>query len=441
MKQIITIKSSTNMNHRHYSPQCQPSPPNGRGSNDNRGNHRETLYLDGSDHCLSSYGNLGRGDIEDEQTPLAPYLENEREAMSSSLADDAHLESLQRQIDLYFATNPHDSSKIISGSSGTTFTTAERQLEDWLQDKPPVNQDTIGRDKGSAATAGAKNVVFGRSGSGLGRSRLVTIDESLCYSSSSQESTIRSHQVHETTIPRALAAPAQDMESYLHSTGPNLKALREFVDMCETTGLDEEAIDAMKMALIHDNATSTSNVLALYCLTKLLVLAGKSNDNQKTMIFDLSGISTFDAIIETAQIYRWAADIQRRVCAVLWSLSIKYEKHVEQYGGCKVILNAMKYHIKDEALQGMALGALKVMSFDSAGRSMLLSQGCLSIITDVMRAHMHNPTIQSRGCVVLGNLVVDESCQSTRPISEKAVDVVIKGMLAHSSSLEVYEAA
>ena len=129
------------------------------------------------------------------------------------------------------------------------------------------------------------------------------------------------------------------------------------------------------------------------------------------------------------------------VCAVLWSLSTKYEKHVTQNGGCKAILYAMRNHVKVDKLQVMALGALTALSFDSVGRWTLLSRDGVSTVADIMQTHVHNPTIQSRGCVILGNLTVDEERLSAVPVSEKVVDAIIKGMLSHPSSLEVHEAA
>ncbi len=189
-------------------------------------------------------------------------------------------------------------------------------------------------------------------------------------------------------------------------------------------------IDALKTALIHNNATSTSKNLALYCLTKLLILAGKSYDNKTIIIFNGNysngtnpqGISAFDPIIEAAQINQGSAKIQHMVCTVLWSLSTKYEKHVTQNGGCKAILFAMRNHVEVDNLQAIPLVALTALSFDSVGRWTLLSRDGMSIVADIMQTHVHNPTIKSRGCIILGNLRVDEEKLSGAPISEKVVD-------------------
>jgi hypothetical protein len=367
----------------------------------------------------------------DIKLPSVPDLEK-KELLNSSLEDDEQLERHHSHIAMYFAKNSQD--ELISSNAGTSFSNAKHHLEDWLQDDPSVlTQDMIFRDMGSVTTAGAKKTADRRS-------RVGGINDTKRSSSISRQSSMMIHRTSEPDIPHAAAAPAQDMEIYMKSTSPNLMAVREFVEMCNTAGLDEEAIDVLKTALIHDNATSTSKDLTLYCLTKLLVLAGKSYDNKRMIMF-APGISAFDAIIEAAQIYQVSAEIQHMVCAALWSLSTKYEKHVTQNGGCKAILCAMRNHVEVVKLQVMALGALTVLSFDSVGRWTLLSRGGLSIVADVMQTHVHNPTIQSRGCVILGNLTVDEERLSAAPVSENVVDAIIKGMLAHPSSLEIHEAA
>ena len=101
----------------------------------------------------------------------------------------------------------------------------------------------------------------------------------------------------------------------------------------------------------------------------------------------------------------------------------------------------MLVHIDEDDLQVMALGAFKVLSFDNIGKSTLRSQGTLSIVADIMQKHLRNPTIQSEGCVILGNLAVDNANHFVAPVTEKEVDAVIRGILAHPDSLEVHEAA
>jgi len=116
-------------------------------------------------------------------------------------------------------------------------------------------------------------------------------------------------------------------------------------------------------------------------------------------------------------------------------------KHVSQLGGCEAILNAMLAHVNVVALQVMALGALKVLSFDNISKNLLRSRGALSIVGDVMQRHLENTTIQSEGCVTLGNLSVDSASQSVIPVSLTVIDVIIKAMLGHPDSLEVHESA
>jgi hypothetical protein len=235
------------------------------------------------------------------------------------------------------------------------------------------------------------------------------------------------------------------MESYLENSAPHLMTVREIVGTCTEIGEDAQAIDVVTQSLIHDNGTTMSLDLALFSLTTLWVLARKSDENKRKILME---DATFEAIIETMNIYRESSlyedlELQTRACGVLWSLSMDPgdRKHVAQGGGCEAILNAMLVHMNEDELQVMALGALKVLSFDNIGKSFLRSRGALSIVSNVMQEHINNPTIQSEGCVILGNLAVDETTHFVAPVSAKEVDAVVQGMLAHPDSLEVQESA
>ena len=289
------------------------------------------------------------------------------------------------------------------------------------------------------------------------------IDKTLSSLLSSQRSSVTSHQIREHGIHHAAAVPAQDMKSYLNRNAPNLKAVRKFVEMCNTAGNDEEAIDTLKMALIHDNGVksngemahtqddmnSTCTDLALFCLTELLILADKNDENKRMMLSDGINegvanppeISAFDAIVEAAQTYPSSAKIQQEVCGLLRSLSTKLQKHVTLDSGCNTILEAMKMHVEKDILQVKALGALEILSYHNVGKASLARRGGMCIVADAMLKHTCNPQIQSKGCVILGNLMVVESGKSASPASEKVVDAVLKGMLQHPQSLDVHEAA
>jgi hypothetical protein len=355
-----------------------------------------------SDRNHSALDHRGGGERGDRKLPSVPSSAKREDASHSSLEDDAQLDNLQMQVQLYLAKNPHHAAKFIPGSGA--FMGSELEVQEIQDDVSYLTLDT--------ALQGTVNTIGSRRNFDSQR-RLGAIDESSSSSSSSNQLSMSSHQIREPAIPHAAAAPAQDMESYLNSAAPDLKALHNFFEMCNTTGLDKLAIDQLKFALIQENAYAKAAKAecmrtdkAMFCLEKLRVLAGKSDENKKMMIFDdddgTGAISALDAIVEAAQIYRFA---------------------------------------EPDELQVMALGALKVISFDSVGKSKLLSQGGIAIVAAVMQTHVYNQAIQSDGCVILGNLVVDEASDSTLPVNEKEVDVIIKGMIAHPGSLEVQEAA
>ena len=396
---------------------------------------RDSHHPRDSDRNHSAHERRGGNEIEDRRLPSDTNSANRTDTSSSSVEGDAQGDdNLRRLLETYMAQNP-GVVKFVPCKNGFVFPNSVIQLDDLDNDvESVITLDTHFREMGSVATMGTRQKF-------ADRRTLGAIDESSSSSSSGKRSMI-SHQIHEPAIPHAAAVPAQDMGSYLNNATPNLKNLSEFVEMCNNTGLDEEAINALKMALIHDNGTTKSKDLAIFCLTKLLALARKSDDNKRMMIVDdidgAGAYSAFDAIIEAAQIYRGSAEIQQEVCAVLWSLSIKYQKHIAQNGGCNAILDAMAIHMADYTLQDIALGALKVISLDSVGQLTLSSRGGMAIVTQVMQTHVYYPAIQSRGCVILGKLTVDEVGTT---VGEKEVDVIIKGMLAHPNSLEVQEAA
>jgi len=236
--------------------------------------------------------------------------------------------------------------------------------------------------------------------------------------------------------------PSQNnVESYLESSAPHLLTLCKIISECTLAGDDAVAIDTVIQALIHDNATSMSMDLALFCLTTLWILARKSDQNKRKIIFE--GLA-FDAISEVMQIYRErSTDIDTMACGVLWSLSMdpKDRKHIAQGGGCQAILSVMLEHTDDDALQVMALGVLKVPSFDNIAKSTLCLKGTMAIATDIMQKHIRNPTIQSEGCVILGNLAGDDTNQFVVPFSEVVVYAVIRAMLNHPDPREVHKAA
>ncbi|KAL7534450.1 hypothetical protein ACHAXR_005886 [Thalassiosira sp. AJA248-18] len=399
----------------------QPSPPR---QNNHRNGHHQTREID--ERKLPSIPDL------------APLSTNEGELRGSvsTQASEQSMDALAQLIAQHCAQNPEETVRFIPGNT-TLLPNAELQLPDMPDDLSVLTPDTYFQGRNSLATVGTAQKSR--------RTQLSAISENnsegRSSGSSGQQRSMTSHQIREPAVPtHAVAAPTQ-VESTLMSSAPHLMTLREIVGECTQVDADAEAIDVVTQALIHDNATSMSMDLALFCLTTLWVLARKSDENKRKIIFE---DATFDVIIEAMQIYRErSAEIQTRACGVLWSLSMDSNdrKHVSQGGGCEAILSAMLMYMEEDALQVMALGAMKVLSFDNIGKATLRSRGALTIVADVMRKHIHNPTIQSEGCVILGNLAVDDASKSVTPVSDKDIEAVVNAILAHPDSLEVHEAA
>lgn len=412
----------------------------------------------------SSGHNSFRALVESKKLPAIPDLtplNMSNNAEPEQKTEEEPMDALAMLIAQHVAKNPEEPVAFVPSNTFTPNT--QLDLSPMSDDISVITNDTFFDGRTSLMQVGTSR-----------RTGLTAISERSSGSNSSgQQRSMVSHQIKEPELglpgsPRSLskqsadairfdggnngggeAAEAaassadtsqQDMESYLENSPPHLLTLREMVGACTQAGCDPEAIDVVTQALIIDNATSMSKDLALFCLTTVWVLARKSDENKRKIIFE---DATFEAIIEAMQIYRDVSDIQTRACGVLWSLSMdpNDRKHVAQGGGCESILNAMKVHKEDAALQVMALGALKVQSFDNIGKSTLRSFRAMSIVSDTMKLHIGNPTIQSDGCVVLGNLAVDDVNQFVAPVTENEVEVVVCGILAHPDSLEVHEAA
>lgn len=417
------------LNYQNSSPYSPPqsSVRYDDGSGQRHSPNRHSPHRQNSGHHMQSL---------DEKMPsipnLTPASSTDRESKSS--ADSEPLDALALLIAQHCKENPEEPVKFVPGTQAP-IRGAVMELEDMSDDMSAFTMETCWQGRNSVATMGTKQ-------RGTRRTNLSAISETSSGNSSRQQKSITSHVLKEPALPPQ-AAPAHDMdmEHYLESSAPDLLTLREIAGSFTQIGADGEAIDVVTGALIHDNATSMSSDLALFCLTTFWVLARKNDENKRKIIFE---DATFDAIIEAMQIYREkSAEIQTRACGVLWSLSMdpNDRKHVAQGGGCEAILNAMLVHMEDEALQVMALGALKVLSFDNIGKSTLRSRSALSIVSDIMQKHSPNPTIQSEGCVILGNLAVDEANQFVAPVTDNEVEAVIMAMIAHPDSLEVHEAA
>jgi len=246
--------------------------------------------------------------------------------------------------------------------------------------------------------------------------------------SSVKQRSIASHQIHEP-----------DVNEYFEPS-PNLSSLQEFVDMFVQCGEDAQAINLITDELIKDNAKEMSVDFALYCLHTLLILAKKSDENKHDIL--LEG-HTFEAIIEAMEIYEErSAEIQMKGCGLIWSLAMdqRDRKYVAELRGCEAVLNASLAYMENESLQVFALGAMKVLSFDTKGKLKLRHAEAAKIVSDVMSKHLQNPTIQSEGCVVISNLAT-ELDGFVHPVSQEEVDSVLAAILNNPDAPHVLQVA
>ena len=252
-------------------------------------------------------------------------------------------------------------------------------------------------------------------------------------SSSSRRPSIASHEIKEPQPPLS--------EDVLADLSPDTSALSEVVDVFLSTGDVEEAIECLTQALIADNANSKDVNLAWFCLTKLLDLARESDVKKEAIIF---GTYTLDAIIEAMKLYNeLSCEIERTGCGLLWSLSMIADNrpHITEKGGIEAILNAQLCHMNDLQLQTMAMGALKVLSFDARAKDVMRRKFGTDVVADIMNEHIFDATIQVDGCVIIGNCAVDDGVNSAHGVSEREIEAVLAGMVAHEGLLVAVEAA
>mmetsp|Transcript_6446 Transcript_6446/g.14895 ORF Transcript_6446/g.14895 Transcript_6446/m.14895 type:complete len:285 (-) Transcript_6446:166-1020(-) len=219
-----------------------------------------------------------------------------------------------------------------------------------------------------------------------------------------------------------------------------MSALREVVDVFLSTEEVEEAIGCLTQALITDNAHSKDVNLACFCLTKLWDLARESDANKRAII---SGQYT-DVIIETMKLFNeLSCEIERIGCGLLWSLSMMVENQplIAEKEGIEAILNAQLRYKNDLQLQIMAMGALKVLSFDPRAKGVMRRKYGTDVVADIMNEHTFDATIQVDGCVIIGNCAVDDGVNYTHEVSEREIEAVLAGMVAHEGLLVVAEAA
>ena len=251
---------------------------------------------------------------------------------------------------------------------------------------------------------------------------------------------LASHELNEPTVPK------KSEEIYWQSAdtlSPDIDTVRDIVHYCMQMGSDEEAIEIARQALMDTESLD----LALFCLTTLWVLVRKSDENKRHVLYGSKNEATrddetpFGAIINAMVVFE-SAEIQTRACGVIWSLSMNPDdrKDVAQLGGCQAILQAMLVHPDNEALQVMALGALKVLSFNVVGQSSLRQISASSVVVASMAKHIINPIIQSEGCAIICNLASGPH-NFIIPVTEEEVDAIVNSIMSHPESPSIQEGA
>ena len=353
--------------------------------------------------------------------------------------DDDEMDELERMVAQHFATTQEapkfDPQSFVQG--------AELPIYE-MEDEPSVlTLPTVFADDGTVVSRSTRSVRASSRKTKENENSMSAIHERTTANSGSHSGSHRSvasHELHEPTVPK------QSEEIYLQSAdtlSPDIDAVRDIVRDCMQMGSDEQAIEIARQALMDTESLD----LALFCLTTLWVLVRKSDENKRHVLYGSKNEATrddetpFGAIINAMVVFE-SAEIQTRACGVIWSLSMNPDdrKDVAQLGGCQAILQAMLVHPDNEALQVMALGALKVLSFNVVGQSSLRQISASSVVVASMAKHIINPIIQSEGCAIICNLASGPH-NFIIPVTEEEVDAIVNSIMSHPESPSIQEGA
>jgi hypothetical protein len=347
-------------------------------------------------------------------------------------------DELQRLVDSYFETSEEtpkmDPDSFVEGAELT-----------FVEDDPSVfsamTMPTVFADDGTVISRSTRSLRTTVRKLEEGEKNMPVIRERTSSNSGSHSGSHRSVASHK------LREPPTESEDYLQSAdklSPDIDAVRDIVKDCMQINSDEQAIEVVRQALMGTESLD----LALFCLTTLWVLVRKSDENKHHVLYGskheetLDDETPFGAIITAMATFIESGEIQTRACGVIWSLSMNSNdrKDVAQLGGCQAILEAMLVNPDDEALQVMALGALKVLSFNVVGQSSLRQISASSVVAGSMQRHISNPSIQSEGCAIILNLATGPN-HFIIPVTEEEIDAVVHSILSHPESSSTQEGA
>ena len=354
--------------------------------------------------------------------------------------DDDEMDELERMVAQHFATTQEapkfDPQSFVQG--------AELPIYE-MEDEPSVlTLPTVFADDGTVISRSTRSIRASARKTTENEKNTSVIHERKTATSGSHSGSHRSLASHELREP---TVPNQSEEMYLQSAdelSPDIDAVREIIHDCMEMGSDEQAIEIARQALMDTKSLG----LAMFCLTNTLwVLVRKSDENKRHVLYGSKNETTrddetpFGAIINAMVVFE-SAEIQTCACGVIWSLSMNPDdrKDVAQLGGCQAILQAMLFHPDNEALHEMALGALKVLSFNVVGQSSLRQISASSVVAASMAEHIVNPTIQSEGCTIISNLATGPH-NFIIPITEEEIDAIVNSIMSHPESSNIQEGA
>jgi len=162
---------------------------------------------------------------------------------------------------------------------------------------------------------------------------------------------------------------------------------------------------------------------------------------------DMIKFGAAEAIIQAMQAYQSSVALQVNSCCALWNLCTKTQEQsrdsildvLEKDGAIKCIVKAMQDHSDSGELQEMACGALwSIVSISESMKAEAVSSGGIDAVKCVFWMHPNQPKALEKACGVLSSVSV-ESHFAEAIASSEGITTVVEAMRSNNSNVALLE--
>ena len=160
-----------------------------------------------------------------------------------------------------------------------------------------------------------------------------------------------------------------------------------------------------------------------------------AHDDNKVLIAREGGIAV---VLEAMRGHVSDLAVQERGCGALGYLAVNADNKVliAREGGIAVVLEAMRAHASHSGVWGC--WALFYLAENDAGNKVQIArEGGIAVVLEAMRGHVSDLAVQERGCGALGYLAVNAD-NKVLIAREGGIAVVLEAMRAHASHSGVW---